>query len=316
MTTKTSLRVSLPHTARLRLAQRSAHFCALALVAAASALAGTALAGGKPPAPAPSAAPAPPPSEFQWTAGPTKVNLGHELDLTLPEEYLFLGMPQADKLLQKLGSFHNTNLVGVIAPKDETQNYFVVIDYDGVGYVKDDEKIDADDLIKSFREGQEQANKQRVEKGFTALTIEKWAEPPHYDKALHHVIWGLTVGDKEGKSINYNTRILGRRGYVALNLVTGPERFAQDKPIASKLLAATTFRQGARYEDFDKSKGDKVAEYGLVGLVLGGLGVAKLVKIGLAKFWKLILVGIAGAFAAIKKFFTGNKGAPPAPPAA
>ena len=290
---------------------------ALALVA--SALAGTTAFGTKPqpaapPAP-PTAAPAPP-SEFHWQEGPRKVDLGNNVDLDLPEEFLFLGVPEADKLLQKLGNFHNENVRGVIAPKDETKGYFVVVNYDPVGYVKDDEKINADDLIKTFRENQEEANKQRVEKGFNALTIEGWAEPPHYEKSLHQLVWGLTVLGKKN-SVNYNTRILGRRGYVALNFVTGTDTFAQDKPVAAKLLAATTFRQGSRYQDFDKSKGDKVAEYGLVGLVLGGLGVAKLVKIGLiAKFWKLIVLGIAGAFAAIKKFFGGKADAPPPPPAA
>jgi uncharacterized membrane-anchored protein len=43
-----------------------------------------------------------------------------------------------------------------------------------------------------------------------------------------------------------------------------------------------------------------VAEYGLVGLVLGGLGAAKLVKIGLlAKFWKVILTAVLAAKKAI-----------------
>ena len=95
---------------------------------------------------------------------------------------------------------------------------------------------------------------------------------------------------------------------------------------------ATTFGAGARYEDFD-GKTDKVAEYGLAGLVLGGAGVAaaKLVKVGiLAKFSKVILaaliagkkviIGLAVALVAIlKKIFTGRKvepvpaGGPPPP---
>src|SRR5262249_19515413 len=69
------------------------------------------------------------------------------------------------------------------------------------------------------------------------------------------------------------------------------------KPEGKKVLEGTKFQAGARYEDFDK-KTDKVAEYGLVGLVLGGagLGAAKLVKVGLlAKFWKVIVgIVIAG----------------------
>ena len=85
------------------------------------------------------------------------------------------------------------------------------------------------------------------------------------------------------------------------------------------MLGATHFDAGARYEDFNE-KTDKVAEYGLTGLILAGagLGAAKLVKIGLlAKFWKLLLglliagkkvivVAVLAIGGAIKKFFGGK----------
>ena len=89
---------------------------------------------------------------------------------------------------------------------------------------------------------------------------------------------------------------------------------------AAALLGATRFKPGARYEDFNE-KTDKVAEYGLIGLILGGagLGAAKLVKVGLlAKFGKTILalliagkkavvVALAGAAAFLKRLFGGKK---------
>ena len=84
---------------------------------------------------------------------------------------------------------------------------------------------------------------------------------------------------------------------MSINLVTAPELLAGFKPQAATLLRSTTFGNGARYEDFDKKK-DKVAEYGLAGLVLGGAGLtaAKLVKVGLlAKFSKVILAGLVAA---------------------
>jgi uncharacterized membrane-anchored protein len=274
---------------------------------------------------------APPPAQpvenMPWQAGPTKISLGHEIDLALPENYVFLGMPHADKLLRKFGSFHNEGLLGVVAAKDEKEDWFVVIDYDESGYVKDDEKIDADDLIKSFREGVKEMNPEREKQGFPGLVIDGWAELPRYEKAAHHVVWGILVSNTKNpnQSVNFNTRILGRRGYVSLNLVTDPKQLATYKERATTLLASTTFREGSRYENFNKST-DKVAEYGLVGLMLGGLGVAKLAKIGfLAKFWKLILLGgkkiillLVAAFAAIgagirKLFGLGPKdGSPPA----
>src|SRR5688500_13351907 len=56
----------------------------------------------------PSHEPEPPPeNRLPWKEGPTKVDLGHELDLDLPEPYVFLGMPEAGRVLEKLGNFHN-----------------------------------------------------------------------------------------------------------------------------------------------------------------------------------------------------------------
>ncbi len=280
-------------------------------------------AQGKPAAPA--APPAPPP-QFKWTEGPSKVALSGELELNLPAEHVFLGMPQAGELMKRFGSFYNDNLLGVVASKNEADDWIVVIRYDAEGYIKDDEKIEADELLKAIREGTEEANKERVRQGFKALRIDGWSEPPAYRKDVHHMVWALLVSDDDGSSVNYNTRVLGRRGYVSINLVTNPKLLEQHRPNAAKLLAATQFKQGARYEDFDK-KNDKVAEYGLTGLILGGagLGAAKLVKLGFfakffkffallfAKGFKLIILAFAGLAAAIGKLFgkKSDDGPPP-----
>lgn len=247
---------------------------------------------------APAQEPAP---EFTWQKGPSQVDLGHDLQLALPAEYAFLAPPQANKLLEKFGNFHNEGVLGLISGTAETADWVVVVRYDDEGYIKDDEDIDADEILSAIREGSEAANEEREKRGFLPLTVDGWASPPAYDKAKHHLTWALTISDKDGKSVNYNTRILGRRGYVSLNLVTAPENLNRDKPAALALLAATTFKPGARYADFNPET-DKVAEYGLAGIVMAGAGVgaAKLVKLGLfAKFWKLLL----GLLIAGKKVF-------------
>jgi uncharacterized membrane-anchored protein len=232
-----------------------------------------------------------------WQAGPSHVDLGHDIALDLPVAYAFLPKEPAAKALEANGSLYNENLLGIIAGADHGSDWFVVLRYDAEGYVKDDESVDADEILSGLKEGTEEANEERKKRGFSPLTIDGWAEAPRYDKAQHHLVWALLVSDPEGKSVNFNTRILGRHGFVSLNLVTEPTQLSAFKPHAASLLAVTKFSNGARYEDFD-SKTDKVAEYGLAGLVMAGagLGAAKLVKLGLlAKFWKVLLaVVIAG----------------------
>jgi uncharacterized membrane-anchored protein len=286
---------------------------------------------GGPPAddPAPSAA-APaasdePQPRYHWKSGPDTLDLGHDIALKLPADHAFLAPPEAAQLLEKNGSFHNEDLLGLVVGKSDDSKWFVTIRYMDEGYVKDTESIDADALLKAMKEGTEEANEERKQRGFAPFHVQGWSEPPRYEKGVHHLVWALTVVGDDGESVNFDTRVLGRHGIVSLNLVCDPAELAADKPEVAALLAGTTFKAGARYEDFD-SKKDKVAEYGLAGLILGGvgLGAAKLVKIGLlAKFWKVILatliaakkvifLAIAGAAAFVKRMF-GRKKAPPAP---
>lgn len=268
--------------------------------------------------------PQPPPVDPELTAmldkvkpGPTKLTLGHDVTVELPAGFSFLGMPEAGRALEKSGVFHNENLLGVILPSTPVvegqkpeDDYLIVVRYDGAGFIRDDEKLDAAELLDAISKGEAEANVERTKKGFPALRIDGWQEAPRYDRALHRLVWALKVSDAAGLSINHDTRLLGRRGFVSLNLVTGAETLARDRAATEKVLAGVSFAPGARYEDFD-AKSDKVADYGLVGLVLGGFGVAKLVKLGLlAKFWKLILAGLVAAFAGVRKLF-GKR--PPTP---
>ncbi len=254
--------------------------------------------------------------------GPTKIDLGHDLTLDLPAGDVYFDPTRAKKLLEESGSFHNDSILGLVGSLEKDSNWFVTIDYTEEGYVKDDEKVDADAILKAMREGTEEENKERVEKGFSALTIDGWSEPPKYERDLHHLVWALKVSDKEGTSINFNTRVLGRKGYVSLNLVTPPEKFDANRVQAANLLTVTQFGDGARYQDF-KPKTDKIAEYGLVGLIAGGAAL-KLAKIGLiAKFGKVIFAFLLAAkkaiialFVAVAAFFRRKFGGKKAPAAA
>ena len=250
---------------------------------------------GAPPADgAEGAAPAP---RLPWQPGPKPLDLGHGVKLDLPEGNAFLAQPDAGKLMEKMGNLHNDDMLGLVVSTNDADEYLVTINYEDTGHIKDDESLDSKELLESIREGEEEYNEERKKLGFNAIHAAGWDEEPHYDKQRHELIWGLLVESSDGGSINYNTRILGRTGFVSLNLLTDKQHLAQYKPAGALLLSKTTFEAGKRYQDFDSST-DKVAEYGLTGLVLGGagLGLAKVAKIGLlAKFGKgLIALLIAG----------------------
>lgn len=229
--------------------------------------------------------------------GPSHVALGHELSLDLPQGFYFLAKKDADEMMRRFGNQDDPSLLGVVLKPDSS--WIVTVSFDAEGYIKDEdgEKLDADEILTAIREGTEEGNKYREEHGFKPMHVDGWSEPPRYDRKAHHLVWAVRGSDADGTSINYNTRVLGRRGYASLNLIDEPEKLAQSKLEAATLLGVTHFDAGARYEDFNE-KSDKVAEYGLAALVAGGAGAAalKLAKVGLlAKFGgKLLALLIAG----------------------
>ena len=282
------------------------------------AFAQAAAASATPEATAPEGAAAEPAEgALPFQAGPKLIALGHGLKLDLPETHAYLAQPDAGKLMEKMGNLHNEDLLGLVVSKDQSDEYIVTFRYEDSGHIKDDEELDAGELLDSIKEGEDAYNEELKQRGFQPIHVGGWDEPPRYDQQNHQLIWALIVESSDGASINYNTRILGRTGYVSVNLVTDKPHLAQYKPAGALLLSRTSFDTGQRYADFDASK-DKVAEYGLTGLVLGGagLGLAKAAKIGLiAKFGKglialliagkkVVIAGVIALGALLKKVFT------------
>ena len=73
-----------------------------------------------------------------------------------------------------------------------------------------------------------------------------------------------------------------------------------------RILASVEFTEGNRYEDFNPDV-DKIAAYGIGGLIAG----KTLAKVGffamLAKFWKVIALAVAGGFGILRNVLFGNK---------
>lgn len=255
--------------------------------------------------------------DIKWTPGPTAAELGDNLArIDVPEGYVFAGGDETRKFMEMTGNPPSGREVGVIMPAAEGKSWFLLFEYDEVGYVKDDEKdkIDADAILESVREGTEASNEERKKLGGGEIHVTGWFETPHYDSKSHNLVWAIEAKGAvdTDRSVNYDVRLLGRKGYVSATLVTDPASLHADLPHVQTLLSGFSFQEGKRYADW--VSGDKVAEYGLTALIAGGAGAAA-VKLGLfaylgkllAKGGKLIVVGLAGLGAGIKKMFGGRK---------
>lgn len=251
--------------------------------------------------------------------GPSDIALIDQATLKLPAGHVFIPQPQAGEMLVAMGNpGKDERLQGLVFPEGDAQ-WFMTIRYEKSGYIKDDDAKDwnADELLKSYRDGTEAANEERARMGVPALEITGWAEKPAYDGGSHRLVWAMSSRHKgapadEPQGVNYNTYALGREGYFSLNLVTDLKDLPAHKGSAQTMLAALDYQPGKRYADFDSAT-DHVAEYGLAALVVGvgakKLGLFALIAAFFAKFAKLAIFAAIAFGGAILKFFGRRKSA-------
>lgn len=243
--------------------------------------------------------------KIKWQEGPSIGNLAGTAQIKVPGGYLFAGAKDTRLLMEAMQNPTSGREQGFLAPAKF--DWFVVFEFDDVGYIKDDEKgsLDAEAMLKSIMAGNEASNAERKKRGWPTMVIQGWEQKPHYNETTHNLEWAIR-GESEGKLIiNHNTRILGRKGVMRITLVTEPELLTPSLPKFKDVLAGFDFQQGQRYAEF--RQGDKIAKYGLSALIVGG-ATAAAVKTGMFKWlWKAIVVGAVAIGAFLKKIFAGKK---------
>lgn len=236
--------------------------------------------------------------------------------LVVPEGYKYLNPKQTDYVLTELWGNPSSGLgLGMLFPKDvspvgEGFTYGVEIDYSDEGYIDDSEAQDLDytALLTEMQTDAKGANEERVKQGYEPIELVGWAAKPFYDSKSKKLHWAkeLKFGEAPGNTLNYNIRILGRGGYLNLNAIGEMSVLPIFEKDVNAILGSVNFIDGQKYSDFDSSV-DKVAAYGIGGLIAGKV----LAKVGffvlLVKFWKLIALGVVAAFIGVKKMFFGNK---------
>lgn len=252
--------------------------------------------------------------------GPAAVTLRDQATLGVPDGFGFIPRKEAQTLMRQMGNQTDERFLGLVYPLADDSEYFVSLDYEAAGYIKDDEAKDWDaaELLQSLKDGTEAGNEEREKLGIDPIKVTRWIEPPAYDASSHRLVWSAEATLKNGNdpdpTVNYNTYVLGREGYISANLITNASTVDADRQQAGALLQAVTFNEKKRYTDFDSST-DKVAAYGLTALV-GGLAAKKLGLLALMtgfalKFAKIIAVSVVAILAGARKFF-GRKPDSPA----
>ena len=228
--------------------------------------------------------------------------------LDVPDTFYYLNADDAEKVLVDVwGNPPGQHVLGMLFPADETpfdrNAWAVTIEYEEDGYVSDKDagKIDYDELLEQMQEDARDASKDRVVQGYDAIELVGWAAKPYYDGVSHKLHWAKEIrfGNEDQNTLNYNIRVLGRKGVLVLNFIAGMDQLPLIENKLGTVLDIADFDEGSRYEDFLPDV-DKVAAYGLGALVAGkvlaktGLIAAGIVL--LKKFGVVIVIGIGALF--------------------
>jgi uncharacterized membrane-anchored protein len=242
---------------------------------------------------------------LNWIKGPANAPVPGNSTLVIPEGYVFLDAANTDKFNELNENIPDHREV-LVAPRD--LHWSAYLSFDDGGYVKDNEKIDAPALLKTLKQDVEDSNSARQARGWKVMHLVDWAAPPSYNRDTRQLEWAILLQTGERRNANYLTKILGRRGHTTVVLAGSLDDLAADEADLASVLHGYRFNAGETYADW--RPGDKVAEYGLAALILGG-AAAVATKKGfwavLAGFfaaaWKLIAAAVVGAGAWLRSLF-------------
>lgn len=235
--------------------------------------------------------------------------------LKVPRGFRFLDKEQSNFVLTDLwGNPTDTTIIGMLVPENrgvlDDNGWVFTISFDEMGYVKDDDAddIDYDDLLAEQQKEFLESNPERIKEGYQPIEFIGWAESPYYDKNKKILYWAkeLKFGEDGINTLNYNLRVLGRKGIFMLNAVASMRELPEVKANIDKVIESVEFKDGHKYSDYLPDV-DNVAAWTIGGLVAGKI----LTKVGLfvvlAKFWKLIVLAIGGAGSGLWNYFRRKK---------
>jgi uncharacterized membrane-anchored protein len=246
-----------------------------------------------------------------WFAGPMNGKLGTHATITVPDGYMFLNQQATRTFLEENQNIPDGDELGtLVRVLPDEKHWFAVFSYADTGHIDNSERnsLDADKLMESMRQGNYESNEERKKRGWSPLVLIDWQVKPYYDQKTHNLTWATLLASDNEPVINHSVRLLGRTGLMSAQLVADPSIAETATAEFNEALKGYTFNSGRRYFEF--RDGDKLAGYGLTALIAGGAGAAA-VKTGVfKKLGKLIVVGVVGLIALVKKLFgvlTGNR---------
>lgn len=241
------------------------------------------------------------------------VEINSDVKLSIPAGYKFMSQKDAEFVVYDFwGNPKQDGLLGMIVKENysiaQPSDWAFIVTYDNSGFVKDEDAadIDYDEMMENLQSEEEEGNEERAKEGYPPIHMIGWASKPFYDKSNNILHWAKSIkfGDDADTTLNYDVRILGRKGVLSLNAVGTIDQIAEIKSHIPDIVHIAKFKDGSKYTDFDP-KIDKIAAYTIGGLVAGKL----LAKVGLLalllKNIKLVLLAAGVMFGGLRNKIVG-----------
>jgi uncharacterized membrane-anchored protein len=253
-------------------------------------------------------------AEMHPIQGPALGKLGDMAQIQIPKGFSFFEQKDMKEFQEKTHNLYSGDELGVLYDPDKAHGYIALFEFEDTGYIKDaaGEKLDPASMWKTMVENNDQANENRKKNKWDEIGMVRWEKEPQYNPKTQRLEWAVRLKEKNDEFVNFNTRILGRKGVMRVVLVPYSADLSKVLPDFNQAIAGFSYTSGNKYAEW--TTGDKVADFGLAALVVGGAGalaaktglLAKLwgvIALWALKLWKLLVVGIAALSGFFKRLW-------------
>ena len=175
--------------------------------------------------------------------------------------YEYLNSEDATRVLNEVwGNPDGAAVLGMITPEHQTpfdaNSWGIVLRFDAIGHVADGarERSDFPALITPLKAQAERLNVARAAAGYPKAEILGWASLPHYDLARHVLQWStiLQIEGNQARTLNYEVRLLGRRGVLSLSIVANANQFPEIQQQIPTIVDMVRWRPDADYDAYNE----------------------------------------------------------------
>ncbi|NSL91110.1 DUF2167 domain-containing protein [Chitinophaga sp. Mgbs1] len=249
-------------------------------------------------------------ASFKYQYG--EIPLSNGAVLSVPAGYRFLDAAQGRVLVETLwGNASNPDCLGVLLPVQSGREVSgIVISNDTTGYLSEQEALHINYTLLMHRMNQQlyQENIWRRLHGYSVATEMKWAFLPYYNRQDNtlHLARLLHFSDAPREVVNYEMRILSRKGALCFNAIAPPAQLNHIREVLPMLAKQVHFTAGNAYLDFNP-RTDQLAWWTSEILMAGHFSIHNFINYVINTWLFIVVFFILVLFVYIMQFFHRRK---------